>query len=95
MKSVFATHHAYSIVSPVPVPEGALLRYDPTTFGGFGQNWSLGVIRNEEYNAMHHPDVLTDEADSKLDPLDHSNEIVEDRITWIKVCSGAAKPYIG
>jgi len=73
--------------SPVPVPEGALLRYDSTTFGAFGENWSLGVIRNEDYNPEHHPDVLTDEADSKRDPIDHDHEIVEDRITWIKVCS--------
>lgn len=63
------------------------MRYDSTTFGAFGENWSLGVIRNEEYNAEHHPDVLTDEADSKRDPVQKDYEVVEDRITWIKVCS--------
>ena len=67
------------------VPEGALLRYTPGSIKPFGHDWSLCIVRAEDFDPKLHPDAVADADLVKEDPFDGETEIVENRCTWIKV----------
>jgi len=67
------------------VPEGALLRYTPGSIKPFGHDWSLCVVRAEDFDPKVHLDAVADEDLVIPDFYDKSIDIVEDRCMWIKV----------